>query len=202
MEIVDNKTGVPQAMYRRRFAAMDPQAMSDKSGVSYADGVFSMTLMGRPMQVSWPQMEVIYADTGEKARGSVQILLPRLIMEGSIVPSTGKMLAYTEMPWGEVYGAQFKGRCIMRLAGSFGNTPEKFAFACKALGGTPAKGGDAAFDIPFLPGLIVRLMIWEGDDEFAPASQILFSDNFPAAFSAEDIAVVGDVLIDAMKGRW
>ena len=202
MAIVDNKTGVPLAIYRRRFAAMVPEEMSAKSRVAYADGVFSMTLMGRPVKVTWPQMEVIYADSGEEPRGSIQILLPRLILEGSIVPSTGKMLAYTEMPWGEVYGAQFKGRCIMRLAGSFGNAPEKFASACKALGGTEAKGGDAAFDIPFLPGLTVRLIIWEGDDEFAAASQILFSDNFPTAFSAEDIAVVGDVLIDAMKGRW
>ena len=66
----------------------------------------------------------------------------------------------------------------------------------------PAPGGDRAFDVPFLPGLTVRLLLWEGDEEFRPTAQILFSDNFSSAFSAEDIAVVGDVLLNAMKGRW
>ena len=38
------------------------------------------------------------------------------------------------------------------------------------------------------------------DDEFPPSAQILFSDNFPAAFTqGEDMAVVGDVTIDMLK---
>ena len=32
-----------------------------------------------------------------------------------------------------------------------------------------------------------------------PSAQILFSDNFPAAFSAEDVAYVGDIVMDYMK---
>ena len=40
---------------------------------------------------------------------------------------------------------------------------------------------------------------WEGDDEFPPSSQILFSDNFPVSFAAEDMAVMGDVIIGSLK---
>lgn len=51
-----------------------------------------------------------------------------------------------------------------------------------------------------MPGLQVRLILWEGDDEFPPSAQILFSDNFPVAFTqGEDMAVVGDVTIDMLK---
>ena len=42
-------------------------------------------------------------------------------------------------------------------------------------------------------------ILWEGDDEFPPSSQILFSDNFPVSFQAEDMAVMGDVIIGALK---
>lgn len=42
-------------------------------------------------------------------------------------------------------------------------------------------------------------ILWEGDEEFAPTAQILFSDNFPAAFSAEDVAYVGDIVMEYMK---
>ncbi|MFQ9393460.1 MAG: DUF3786 domain-containing protein [Lachnospiraceae bacterium] len=34
---------------------------------------------------------------------------------------------------------------------------------------------------------------------FPPSAQILFSDNFPLSFSAEDMAVVGDITIGTMK---
>ena len=90
----------------------------------------------------------------------------------------------------------------MRLAGSYGRSPEKFAEACRSVGGTPAEGGDTAFDIPFLPALTVRFIMWEGDEEFPPSAQALFSENFSYAFTAEDMAVVGDIIINAMKGRW
>ena len=38
------------------------------------------------------------------------------------------------------------------------------------------------------------MILWEGDEEFPPSSQILFSDNFPVSFQAEDMAVMGDVI--------
>ena len=43
------------------------------------------------------------------------------------------------------------------------------------------------------------MILWEGDDEFPPSSQILFSDNFPVSFAAEDMAVMGDVIIGSLK---
>ena len=38
------------------------------------------------------------------------------------------------------------------------------------------------------PGYQIQMILWEGDDEFPPSSQILFSDNFPVSFAAEDMA--------------
>jgi hypothetical protein len=67
------------------------------------------------------------------------------------------------------------------------------------LGGVPVKKGDAAFDLRFIPGVTVRLILWSGDEEFPPQSQWLFSDNTPLAFSAEDVAGMGDVIIGALK---
>ena len=46
----------------------------------------------------------------------------------------------------------------------------------------------------------LRFLLWEGDEEFPPSAQILFSDNFPLAFvQGEDMAVVGDVSIGVLK---
>ena len=202
MEITDHKNGVPIEHYRGLFAAADPAELSAKSRVPYSDGAFSLKLLTRPIQVTWPDMEAIYTDDRTPAAPNVRILLARLLMEGTLTPASGQLLAYTDMPWGNVYAQQFRGRCILRLAGTYGRCIGEFRSACEALCGQRADSGDASFDMPFLPGLVVRLILWEGDEEFQPQAQILFSDNFPAAFQAEDNAVVGDILLNALKGRW
>jgi len=46
---------------------------------------------------------------------------------------------------------------------------------------------------------IYCFILWEGDEEFPPSAQILFSDNFALAFSPEDVAYVIDVVLDYMK---
>ena len=204
MEVVDHKVGVPMEHYKAVFAAADPAALAERSRVPYAEGEqkFSLTLLGRPVTVSWPDMTARFEDAGTETASNTRILLARLILEGTLIPSRGQMLAYTDMPWGNVYAQQFRGRCILRLAGSYGSNLLGFDAAAVQVAGVPADSGDRSYDLPFLEGLTVRLILWEGDEEFRPTAQILFSDNFSSAFSAEDIAVVGDVLLNAMKGRW
>ena len=202
MEVVDNKVGVPMEHYKSVFAAADPAELSERSRVPYADGAFSLTLLGRPVTVTWPEMVCRFTDDGAETASNTRILLARLLLEGKLAPAGGQLLAYTDMPWGNVYAQQFRGRCILRLAGTYGRSLPAFEAAAARVAGKAAESGDRSFDLPFLPGLTVRCILWEGDEEFPPAAQILFSDNFSAAFGAEDIAVVGDVLLNAMKGRW
>lgn len=199
----NQQTGVPIEHYKELFAKADPKEMSQRSGIAFDGEKFTIQFLNRTVFVLWPSMDVIFADDSKEAAPYTKILLSRLILEGCVVPSLGEMKAYTEMPWGNVYAQQFRGRCILRLAFSYGNNLEGFKKACEGIGGVPAKGsGDALYDIEFVKGLMVRLILWVGDDEFPPQAQVLFSDNFPQAFTAEDIAVVGDTIINALKGRW
>ena len=43
------------------------------------------------------------------------------------------------------------------------------------------------------------MLLWEGDDEFPPNAQLLYSANFADGFAAEDRVVAGDLLIGALK---
>ena len=199
----NQQTGVPIEHYQNIFASKDPMELSKKSTIPYDGEKFEIHLMNRIVHIYWPSMETVFADDNTKAAPYTKILLSRLVLEGTILPTLGSMKAYTEMPWGNVYAQQFRGRCILRLAFSYGNNLEGFKKACESIGGVPVKTtGDASYDVEFIKGLTVRLILWVGDDEFPPQAQVLFSDNFPSAFTAEDIAVVGDVLINALKGRW
>ena len=197
----DNKTGKPLEHYRAAFAEMSPEELSRRSGIAYNDGTFKTVFLAKTVSISWPDMTV-FDDDGRCLSPAVHILLGRLLLEGTLSPGSGKFLAYSELPWGSVYNAQFTGRCIRRLAASYGNRLPDFCLACEGLHGRKLGGADAAYEIEFLPGLYVRLSLWEGDEEFPASAQILFSDNFSAAFTAEDIAVAGDLILNALKGRY
>ena len=103
------------------------------------------------------------------------------------------------MPWGEVYLRQFDGRCIKRLAFSYGNRLGDFKAIMEHIKAAPVKHGDIAYEVEIFPEYKVQMILWEGDEEFPPSSQILFSDNFPVSFQAEDMAVMGDVIIGSLK---
>ena len=197
----DNKTGKPLEYYRAAFAQAVPAELSARSGIAFGDGAFKTTFLSKPVSILWPDMTVV-DDGGRRLSPAVHILLGRLLLEGTVSPGSGRFLAYRELPWGSVYNAQFTGRCIRRFAASYGARLADFCLACEGLRAQKISGADAAYEIEFLPGLNVRLYIWEGDEEFPASAQMLFSDNFSAAFTAEDIAVAGDLILNALKGRY
>jgi hypothetical protein len=106
------------------------------------------------------------------------------------------------MPWGNVYYRNFEGRCLKRLAFGFGRDVPAFKRRFEQnpqLRAEALNTGDAGFRFEFINGLYISLSIWAADDEFPPSAQLLFDDNFVFAFGAEDLAVVGEVIIDRLK---
>ena len=87
----------------------------------------------------------------------------------------------------------------MRLAFSYGNRLDVFRKTAEAMGARKIDSGDAGYEFEVFPGYYVQFLLWEGDEEFPPSSQILFSDNFPAGFHPEDLVVVCDVILNTMK---
>ncbi|MBR4928006.1 MAG: DUF3786 domain-containing protein [Oscillospiraceae bacterium] len=202
MQIVNNKTENPLKYYREKTGEFDPNELSLKSGVQFDGKKFHLTVMGRPVSMQWPELICHYEDDGKETSSSIIILMTRLVMYGVLSPSSGKMLSYIEIPWGAHYFKAFKGRCLDRLSGTYGHNAKKLASDGAAIGAKEAEGGDCTIEFDFIPGLTVRASVWEGDEEFPANSQITFSDNFLTAFAAEEIAVVGDTFMNALKGRW
>ncbi|MDR1439775.1 MAG: DUF3786 domain-containing protein [Clostridiales bacterium] len=136
------------------------------------------------------------------ASGMERLLVLRYLCEGAHEPWRGGMVAYSEIPWGGVYASNFQGRCVRRLAREFGSDAAGLADIMRGearLEAERVKPGDVGVRFAFMPGLYMAFAIWEGDDEFEPSAQILFSDNFPAAFTAEDIAVAAEVALSRLR---
>lgn len=202
----DSKEQRPYEYYLKTYQEIDPKEISERTGFFYDEEkkVFTVVFMGSTYEISFPDYKISHKEDEKgvyplEEAMNAKIFMVRYLSEKAKAPSSGKFLTYREVPWGEVYFRQFQGRCLMRLAFSYGNKLEAFKKVMTAMGAKPLEQGDCAFELEFMEGFFIRLILWEGDDEFPPSSQILFSDNFVVTFAAEDLAVAGDICINMMK---
>lgn len=193
---------VPFEHYAQIYQTLDPAEISQRCGLPFADGAFSLRIMGSEHRVTFPAFHIIDPENAEITDPYEKILFIRYLCEGKLFPSQGGRLAYNEIPWGNVYYRNFEGRCLKRCAFTFGRDIPAFRerIARNAtLNAEPINTGDAGYRFEFINGLFITLSIWGADDEFPPSAQILFDDNFVFAFTAEDLAAVGDTLINRLK---
>ena len=202
----DSKEQRPYEYYLKTYQEIDPKEISERTGFFYDEEkkVFTVEFMGSTYEISFPDYKITHKEDEKgvyplEEAMNAKIFMVRYLSEKAKTLSSGKFLTYREVPWGEVYFRQFQGRCLMRLAFSYGNKLEAFKKVMTAMGAKPLEQGDCAFELEFMEGFFIRLILWEGDDEFPPSSQILFSDNFAVTFAAEDLAVAGDICINMMK---
>ena len=205
MQMQNNKEEVPFEHYAEKFRLLDPQEASRRTGAAFDEeaGTFTLTLLGERYTIAWPQYE-IRCDNAEAfalKNRPCQTFLLRFLLEGRRAEPYSGFKTFREMPWGEMYIQPYTGRCLTRAAFTFGTRTAKFRAACEKMDAQPLTHGDAGYQFSLLDGYEMQLMVWEGDEEFAPTAQILYSANFETGFAAEDRVVAGDILISAIKGK-
>ena len=203
MEIQNNKEEIPFSYYADLFQNADPAEITSRTGIPFENGAFNVTLLGTEYSItqSPPCLKGGGCDSsrGDTIPIPVQTFLLRYLLEGKTVPSTGAWKTFREMPWGELYIKPYTGRVLTRAAFTFGTRLAAFKAACEKMGATPIPNGDAGFEFDFIGNYKVRILVWEGDDEFPPNAQVLYSDNFEQGFAPEDRVVTGDILITTVK---
>ena len=188
-----------------KYREIDPLEAAERTNLIFDPGKsrFTLQILGHTLYANWPEFKLEPADLESCPKTlygfQTQVLVLRVLYLGVYAPSSGKFKAYRELPWGDLYDPNFNGRCIKRFAFGFGFKPDAFIKAAEKLNGEKLDLGDIAYDFTFSGNIICRFILWKPDDEFPPSAQILFSDNSPLMYNAEDLAAVGDVIISALK---
>jgi hypothetical protein len=100
-----------------------------------------------------------------------------------------------------MYIKPYTGRVLTRAAFTFGTRVKAFCTAAEKMGAAKLSHGDAGYQFELVPGFYVQILIWQGDEEFPPNAQVIYSDNFADGFAAEDRVVAGDILISTIKAN-
>jgi hypothetical protein len=196
----NNRTENPLSHYKDIYRRLAAAEIASRCALDYDEpsSNFALKLMGGEMKVSHPEFELTDADVGVMER----LLVLRYLTDGKYVPAVSRELPYDDVPWGNVYYSNFRGRCVLRAARTFGSD---IASLSEVFESTPELNaeqigrGDMGYRFEFINGLYMSLILWEGDDEFPPSAQVLFDDNFVSAFTAEDIAVAGEIMVSRLK---
>ena len=200
MQIENHKEEVPFAHYEELYRKADPAEITARlSHVRWDGQEFFLTLLGREFAVSHPGAVVRPVDGGKVPPLPTQTFLLRILLESKDVAWRGEWKTFREMPWGEMYIKPYTGRVLTRAAYTFSFKLDAFRAACEKMGAEAVNHGDAGYRFTLVGGYQMQILIWQGDDEFPPNAQVLYSDNFAEGFAAEDRVVAGDILISTIK---
>ena len=194
----NNKEELPLEYYIEKYKETDAREIAERCALAYDEetSTFTFPLLGDEYRITHPGFEI----TGERTPTNAErILFLRYLLDGKSAMPSGKYLTYREFPWGEVYVQQFTGRCIARYSFSYGYKPQVLREIMKHMPAKELPVSDVGYEVTLMPGLTIQFLLWCGDEEFPPNSQILFSENFRYAFTAEDMANIGDIVISRMK---
>ena len=217
MQVENHKEEVPFSHYEQLFTAADAAEITGRlQDVKWDGKEFYVNLLDREYAIAHPEYHirqvakiqdnpsVSFADSSLYTREPVlpvQTFLLRYLLESKTVSWKGNWKTFREMPWGELYIKPYTGRVLTRAAFTFGTRVAAFRAACEKMGALPLNHGDAGYQFSLIGGYAMQIMVWEGDDEFPPNAQVLYSDNFEEGFAPEDRVVAGDILISTIKAN-
>ena len=201
MQIENHKEEVPFAHYEELFRGLDPQEAAARTGAKWDGKEFYVNLLGREFAISHPAYAIRALDEGNLPPLPTQTFLLRYLLESKQAAWKGEWKTFREMPWGEMYNKPYTGRVLTRAAFTFGFRVAAFKAAAEKMGAQPVPHGDAGYRFRLIGDFEMQILMWEGDDEFPPSAQVLYSDNFAEGFAAEDRVVAGDILITTIKSN-
>jgi len=202
MQIENHKEEVPFSFYEEKYRTLDPAEVTKRvTDVAWNGEAFTVKLLGRTFALTHPDYTIRALDGGVVPPLPTQTFLLRYLLESKDVAWGGQWKTFREMPWGEMYIKPYTGRVLTRAAFTLGTRVAAFGAAAEKLGATKLPHGDAGYQFDLIGGYRMQLIVWEGDEEFPPNAQVLYSDNFAEGFAAEDRVVAGDILISTLKAN-
>jgi hypothetical protein len=182
---------------RERLAAIaDVAGQCRRCGAQYlpARQAAGVRHLEREYQISLSSGEVSFADSGETVPIRDKILILHYFTQAKGTPPTGKLITYKELKEGINYYPTFFKRAIEPIVSNFSDNPARLLDVSGRLGGRQTDYGDTAVTIDAFPRVPLTIVLWRGDQEFAPDGNIMFDSTIPDYLPTEDITILCEVV--------
>jgi len=218
--VCDSKEQTLQLAYRlagEKLSGMDIKQQCFRSGANYfhPDKV-TIEYLNQSYVVDIPSMDVSLKDSPNHCEGQNpvsalegqegcedihlkdRILILHYLIAAKGTPNTGKLIGFRQVPGGLFEHASFSREVLAPLLDHYSKEPERLVEAAASLGGSKVAYGDVAVSIMAFPKVSVVIVLWRGDDEFAPNASMLFDSTVADYLSTEDISVLCERIVERL----
>ena len=150
--------------------------------------------LNRSYLITLPDIEISLVDSAEQVPIRDRILILHYLTLAKGTATTNKLIAFRELPGGNVYSPTFSKRTMKPLSDHFGKEPALLVNAGKRLGGYQADYGDVAVTINAFSRVPITLVLWQGDAELAPQLNLLFDSTISDYLDTEDVTVLCETI--------
>jgi len=175
------------------LATSDPAEVAGRAAVAFdpAGGGYRVPVFGRTLSVHPEGRRIMGLDPGgevflERCAGFFRLSILWYLLKASSLRPSGTLIRPSQLPGGDIFVRGSHVLPLDALAATYATRPHDFLAAGAALGGRPARYGDAAVVISPLPKVPTTVLLWTADDEF-PARADLLLDATCSAHLPTDI---------------
>ena len=173
-----------------RLSEADPKVVCRDAGVAYEPklAAYVVPFLNAEFLCSVETRSIEALGGGNFATPDFQFCLVLLhyLLAAKPQELSGKWIGEKELPGGEVFFRGPHGVPLEPLLALLGRQPDRFRSVAERLGGMPEAMGDLAFRFSTFPRIPLLLVLWEGDDEFAPEMLMRFDSTIAAHFERLD----------------
>ena len=173
----------------------DPGRIAEKAGAGFEDRCIVLPHLNREIVLNVDTHRFTVMPAGEEAPIWLAILAIHYLNAAEGRQPTGRLTSFREFKEGQFYEPAFNSRTKDVLIKIFGEDPTPMLRAGEKLGGRIVSGWDAAVELSYFPCLPITCIVWRGDEEFPPEATVLFDETAELFFSAEDMAVAGQMAV-------
>jgi hypothetical protein len=190
------------SLAREKLSGMDIKQQCLRSGAQYVGPGKVMTeYLNQSYAIAIPGMEISMLDSPRRCEDidlRDRILMLHYLIAAKGTPATGKLIGFRQVPGGIFEHASFSREVLTPLLEHFGKEPERLVKAAANLGGSKVSYGDVAVSIKAFPNVPVIIVLWRGDDEFAPNASMLFDSTVIDYLSTEDLSVLCERIVERL----
>ena len=182
--------GLAYKLAREQLAGIDDiEQQCRRSGAQYlpSEKAVIIDYLNQSYRISLPDGRC-FTPTGEEAVPiRDKILILHYFTRARGTPLSHKLITYKELPDGINYFPVFAKRAIKPIVNYFGSEPRRLVDIAGELGGRKADYGDTAVTMDAFSRVPVTIVLWQGDEEFAPEGSIMFDSTISDYLTNDDI---------------
>ena len=108
---------------------------------------------------------------------------------------TGEWLPFESLRSAGPYGPAFRNGNLKPFAATFSGHEASLREALLAFGGRRLPTGDVGYEIDVFPCIPMRVLFWEGDEEFPAQANLLFDRSAPDFIHVESVVTIASAAL-------